>query len=135
VQQNWQDGNITKGKVMMRMQLSLFRAMLIVGFAVVGAATYRAVTTMGADAAGDIFFGDMAHPWRGQFNVDFGFHLLLVASWMMYRARSLASGALFGLLAIFAGAIFTFPYVLIATIRAAGDMRIVLLGRHAGNAQ
>jgi hypothetical protein len=119
----------------MRIELTIFRAFLIVGSIVVAAATYHAIAVMGPDAAGDIFFGDMAHPWRGQFNIDFGFHLLLAASWMIYRARSLSLGILWGVLAILMGALFTFPYILVATIRARGNMRIVLLGRHAGSEQ
>ncbi len=84
---------------------------------------------MGASAAGPIFFGDFAHSWRAQFNTDFGFHLLLIAAWMIFRAKTLASGLLCGFLAIFMGGVFTFAYLAVVTYRAKGNMALVLTGR------
>lgn len=107
-----------------------FRLLLAAAFVAMAFVTYQAVTIMGHDVAGDIFFGDMSHPWRAQFNVDFGFHLLIMACWMIYRARNLPLGILWGILSIFLGGMFSFAYLLIATFRANGDMRILLLGRH-----
>jgi hypothetical protein len=40
------------------------------------ALSVKAVGQMGLAAAGHVFFGDFSHPWRAQFNGDFGMHLL-----------------------------------------------------------
>ena len=50
---------------------------------------------------------------------------------MVYRARSWAVGLVWAVLAINLGALFTLAYLLVLSIQAKGDMRMVLLGRHA----
>lgn len=93
--------------------------------------TAKAVTAMGAGAAGEMFFGDLAHPWRAQFNTDFGLHLLLVATWFAWRDRLLVRGLLFGLLAVLFGGVFTFAFIIVEMFRTKDDVRRVLLGAHA----
>lgn len=110
-----------------------FRLALIAGWVFVLALSVTAVREMGFDAAGDFYFGDFAHPWRAQFNGDFGMHLLLVAAWMVYRTKGLVLGLLSGLLAICLGGVFTLAYLLVVSIRAKGDMGKVLLGARAGD--
>ena len=78
-----------------------------------------------------MFIGDFAHPWRAQFNADFALHLLLVAAWWVYRARSWILGLVWAVLAINVGAVFTLAYLLVVSIQVKGDMRRLLLGRHA----
>ena len=112
----------------MRTGLNVFRLFLALGWALMLYVTVKAITTLGTNAAGATFFGDMAHPWRAQFNSDFGFHLLLVAAWFIYRDRSWLRGIVFGLLAINLGSIFTFAFLFIETFRTNGDMRRLLLG-------
>lgn len=92
--------------------------------------TLHAGQALGWDKAGDVFFGDMAHPWRAQFNVDFGFHLLVVAAWMAWHASSRWLGALFVVLAVLGGGVFTFLYLLVQSVRLRGNVAAVLLGRH-----
>jgi hypothetical protein len=75
----------------MRPGLTIFRLALFIGWAVMFAISCHAVSRMGFGAAGGVFIGDFAHPWRAQFNADFALHLLLVAAWMIYRSRSWAS--------------------------------------------
>ncbi|MET0362419.1 MAG: hypothetical protein ABW048_11805 [Sphingobium sp.] len=60
---------------MRKIGVNLFRLALMIGWALLLIVSLRAVTTMGTDAASAFFFGDMAHPWRAQFNVDFALHL------------------------------------------------------------
>ena len=112
--------------------MTFFKVALAAGWLAVLAVTARAVGSMGLGAAGDIFMADFAHPWRAQFNSDFLGHILLMAGWIAWRDRVLAKGLALGLLAIMGGGAFSFGYVLVAAIRAKGDMRRLLLGDRAG---
>ena len=115
----------------MRIGNTAFCVFLAVGWLLTLYVSVHAISTMGAGAAGQVFFGDMSHPWRAQFNTDFAMHLLLVAAWMIYRSKSWVVGLICGVLAINLGAVFTFGYLLVAALRAKGDMRKVLLGARA----
>jgi len=115
----------------MRPGLVIFRVALCAGWAILFVISFQAVNRMGFGAAGDVFIGDFAHPWRAQFNGDFALHLLLVAAWMVYRSRSWIVGVICGLLAIMLGGLFTLAYLLVVSFQARGDLRQVLLGRHA----
>jgi hypothetical protein len=110
--------------------MTVLRIALAAGVLVMAWLTYQAGQQLGLDKAGDIFFGDMAHPWRAQFNVDFSFHLLLVAAWMIWSASNRALGLLFGLLAVTGGALFTFAYLFVQTFKHGGNIKAVILGRH-----
>jgi len=110
---------------------TFFRLLLCVGWLVLLVVSVKAVSAMGVDAAGQTFFNDFSHPWRAQFNTDFGLHLLLVAAWMLWRSRSLVAGLLAGLLAIGLGGLFTLVFLLVVSTQEKGDLRKVLLGRHA----
>jgi hypothetical protein len=83
---------------------------------------------MGFDAAGSTFFADFAHPWRAQFNGDFSVHLLLMASWIVYREKRLAVGIPLGLGALMGG-VFSFAYIFLATFGTGGSFTKLLLGR------
>jgi hypothetical protein len=83
---------------------------------------------MGFAAAGDVFLGDFGHPWRAQFGADFTIHLLGVATWMIWRSRSLVAGIVCAILAINCGALFTIPYLLWAVWTAGGDVAAALTG-------
>jgi hypothetical protein len=111
--------------------MTLFRIILTAAWLALAWVTWHAVQLLGLDKAGDTFFADMAHPWRAQFNTDFGFHLLLVAAWIVWSNANRMFGLLFGLLAILGGGMFTLAYLLVQTIRCGGNMQAVLLGRHA----
>ena len=50
---------------------------------------------------------------------------------MIWRAPNRIVGAVFGLLAINLGALFTLAFLMVAGWRARGDLRAVLLGRYA----
>ncbi len=113
----------------MRLGLLGFRLFLAIGWLVLLVVTIRAISEMSTGAAGAVFIGDFVHPWRAQFNTDFVVHLLLVAAWMIYRARSWAAGLICAALAVFVGGVFTLAYVLVISILAKGDMRTVMLGR------
>jgi hypothetical protein len=112
------------------MGLTLFRLALALGWGILLWITVQAGLQLGFDKAGDFFFGDMAHPWRAQFNIDFGFHLLLTAAWMIWSAQNRLVGLLCAVLAIMGGAVFTFAYLLAQTFLKGGNLKAVVLGRH-----
>jgi hypothetical protein len=76
-----------------------------------------------------IFFGDMGElGWPGQFNLDFLCFLILSALWTAWRHAFSFAGMLLAVVALVGGAGFLLPYLLIQSVRAKGDMRVVLLG-------
>lgn len=110
--------------------LNVLRLLMVVGWV---AATWLAVEAYrkaGLEAAFASFL-DGSDPWQAQFNADFGFHLLLVAAWLIYRARTWWLGVVWAVLAISTGGMFTFAYVLIVSLQVKGNVRALLLGRHA----
>jgi hypothetical protein len=115
----------------MRIGLTAFRVLLGIGWLVLLVVSVHAVKAMGAGAAGTVFMGDFAHPWRAQFNTDFSLHLLLVAAWMTWRTRPWVVGLICGILAINLGGLFTLAYLLVASFRAKGDIGKILLGDRA----
>jgi hypothetical protein len=115
----------------MRIGLFLFRLALCVAWVVLFWVSFRAVSRMGFGAAGGVFIGDFAQPWRAQFNADFALHLLLIATWLVYRARSWWVGLIWAVLAINLGGVFTLAYLLVVSFQTKGDIRELLLGRVA----
>ncbi len=77
-----------------------------------------------------IFFGDMAAlTWPGQFNFDFLCFLLLSGLWLAWRHHFSAGGILLGLAGVFGGIMLLAPYLLVASFKANGDVKMLLLGR------
>jgi RsiW-degrading membrane proteinase PrsW (M82 family) len=109
-------------------RMTAFHLLLIAVWAVVAAVTVWALAELGLPAALPTFFGDLQHPWRAQFYADLEAHLLLVGAWMIYRERSRAVGIACAVLTLLLGALFSLPYVLLASVRAHGDARVLLLG-------
>jgi hypothetical protein len=76
-----------------------------------------------------VYFGDIAGmSWRGQFDVDFSFFLVLSAIWVMWRHHFSSSGVILGIIAPIGGAVFLSTYLLIASFQVHGDMKALLLG-------
>ena len=77
-----------------------------------------------------IFFGDIAAmTWPGQFNFDFLCFLILSGLWLAWRHHFSAGGIVLGVLGFFGGIMFLAPYLLIASFRASGNMKILFLGK------
>jgi hypothetical protein len=77
-----------------------------------------------------IFFGDMAAmTWPGQFNFDFLCLLTLSGLWIAWRHHFSLGGLALGVLGLFGGIMVLAPYLLIASYKANGDEKILLLGR------
>ena len=76
-----------------------------------------------------IFFGDIAKlTWPGQFNLDFLCMLLLSGLFVAHRHRFSPAGIALGLLATVGGSLFLSAYLLVASLRARGDLTVLLLG-------
>jgi hypothetical protein len=109
--------------------MRLLQVYLVTAWLLLVGVTAHAVMSLGLDG-GNIFLTDFAQPWRAQFNTDFTLHVLPIAAWIIWREPSKIVGLLCAVGAI-AGGVFTLPYLLIATIRARGDLRRLLLGKHS----
>jgi hypothetical protein len=81
-----------------------------------------------------IFFGDMASlTWPGQFNFDFTCFLLLSGLWLAWRHHFSPGGLLLGLVGVFGGIMLLAPYLLFASYKANGSMKVLLLGKARAN--
>ena len=81
-----------------------------------------------------IFFGDIAAmTWPGQFNFDFLCFLILSGLWLAWRHHFSAGGIVLGVLGLFGGIMFLAPYLLIASFKANGDIKILFLGKTRAN--
>ncbi len=108
-----------------------FRLFLLLGWIVVALFTAVAVSQQPIGDA-EVFITDIAAmTWRGAFNVDFTCHVLLLALWVMWRHRFSPLGLLWGLCCVAGGVLFSFIYLLVASVQAGGDIRALLLGRQA----
>ena len=105
-------------------------------FLLISTVVIYVITIMAVNAKGFnwpiVYFGDLLQlDWRSQFNADFLIHLFLLASWVAWREGFTPKGYLFGFLSIIMGGMFGFVYLLVATIKAKGDPKLLLLGVHA----
>ena len=77
-----------------------------------------------------VFLGDMAAmTWPGQFNADFMGMLSLSGLWLAWRHEFSAAGLALGVLGFFGGMMVLAPYLLIASMHANGDVKILMIGR------
>jgi hypothetical protein len=111
--------------------MPLLRIFLLAATIVIFVISIYVVTTKGLNWP-EVFFGDLLEfDWRSQFNADFLIHLFLLATWICWREGFKLKGYIFGFLSIFLGGMFGFPYLLIATYKAKGDPRLIVLGERA----
>ncbi len=81
-----------------------------------------------------IFFGYMVSlTWPGQFNFDFMCFLLLSGLWLAWRHHFSPGGVLLGLVGVFGGIMLLAPYLLLASFKANGDIKVLLLGKVRAN--
>ena len=77
-----------------------------------------------------IFFSNIAAmTWSGQFNFDFMTFLALDGLWLAWRHRFSAAGIALGIIGFFGGMMFLAPYLFYASVRANGDVKVLLLGK------
>lgn len=83
-----------------------------------------------------VFLRDMAAiSWPGQFDFDFFCFLTLCGIWVAWRHQYSPGGLVLGLVAVLGGILFLAPYLLMAHVRAKGNMQEVLLGKSRVNLQ
>lgn len=76
-----------------------------------------------------VFWADLQSlGWRGQFNLDFSGLLLLASLWLAWRHRFSPLGLGLGLFELVGGAPFLCIYLLLASLHAQGDIKVLLLG-------
>ncbi len=76
-----------------------------------------------------VFFGDIGQfSWPGQFDLDFMCLLALSAVWVGWRHRFSPLGLGLAVAAFFFGTLFLTAYLLIASLRARGDLTELLTG-------
>jgi len=107
----------------------LLRGYLLLGWLLLIAITVWAVSSLGLEG-GKVFFSDYAHGWRAQFYTDFLLHVFPITAWVIWREPSRVVGLLCGIGTLFGG-VFTLLYLLVATYRAKGDVKRLLLGSQA----
>ena len=79
-----------------------------------------------------LFFGEIqALTWQGQFNYDFACYLLLSVIWIAWRQKFAPASFLLSLVGMILGMTFFAPYLLYLTFKEKGNIRNVLLGKHA----
>ena len=81
-----------------------------------------------------VFFADIvAMNWSGQFNSDFTGFLALSALWLAWRHDFSPAGLALGVRGFFGGMMALTLYLFVASGRANGDAKVLLLGpRRAG---
>ena len=103
---------------------------LAASWLIIAGITVYAVSTLGVNFL-QYFFGDMlTNGWRMQFNVDFALHLLLFACWVLWREGVNPTGIICAVL-VFFGGLFSCLYLLYRLHQANGNVKHLLLGRHA----
>lgn len=108
--------------------MTAFRIHLVVLVALVAAYTLAVMATHGANLF-PAFFGAIREvDWQGQFNLDFLCMLTLSGLFVARRHRFSPLGCALGLAAFFGGVLFLGPYLLVASVRARGDVATLLLG-------
>lgn len=109
--------------------MTAFRLWLIMMIVALSAYTLIVIANHGMGLV-PIFFGDMAKmEWPGQFNADFMGFLTLSALWLAWRHHFTPTGLVLGLFGLFGGIMFLAPYLLIASYKANGDVKELLLGK------
>lgn len=105
-----------------------FRILLSLMFLTIAAYTAVTISHHGLGLL-TVFFGDMrAMTWPGQFNLDFFTFLLMSGLWLAWRHNFSPAGLAFGIVGVFGGMLFLSAYLLVASFRAKGDIRVMLLG-------
>lgn len=79
-----------------------------------------------------VFFGELsAFSWSGQFNFDFLCYLSLSAIWTAWREKFSGRAIFLAVIALVFGILFFAPYLLYLSVKAKGDVRVLLLGQWA----
>jgi hypothetical protein len=109
--------------------MAMFRVYLLVVLACVTGYALVAGYHHGWNYFSPFFSGIADLTWSGQFNVDFLAYLGLAGIWVAWRHQFSGKGIALGLVAFFGGTMFLAPYLLWASAQAAGDAKVLLMGK------
>jgi hypothetical protein len=110
--------------------MTSFRILLCLAWLAALVVGVHAYVTEGM-VAGHVFGQDIVNiMWRGQFDVDFLCHLVVLALWVAWRDKFSLGGIVTAVLCVLGGGVVSFAYLLALTWTSRGDMRQVLLGAH-----
>ncbi len=108
--------------------MTAFRGFLILIIAALGIYTAMVGVNHGWNLF-PVFVGDLAAmTWAGQFNADFTGFLLLSGLWLSWRHHFSPGGLALGIAGFFGGMMFLAPYLVSASFKANGDIRVLPLG-------
>ena len=108
--------------------MTLLRAFLVLLYLVFAGYTIAVMAEHGVNFL-PAFLGQLAAlTWSGQINLDLLIYLLTGAGWIAWRHEFSPGGIALAVLAL-SGSLTFVPYLLIASVRAEGDVRTMLLGR------
>jgi len=114
--------------------MKILRYFLVLSTIIIYSITVIAINGYGVNWPA-VAIGDLASlSWRSQFDIDFIIHLLLLATWVVWREGATTRAYLFGLLSVVMGGMFSFPYIVYTSIKAKGNVKDMLLGVHADKA-
>ena len=108
--------------------MRVLQVYLILAWILLAIVTGYAIADSGLQG-GNVFLTDFEHPWRAQFNTDFCLYAVLFGAWVLWREPSKLVGLACALGSL-AGGLFALLYVAVASFRAQGDIRRLLLGAH-----
>lgn len=112
--------------------MTLLRLLLLIMFTIIVAYTLMVANTHGWGLI-SVFVDDIvAINWSGQFNLDFMGYLILSATWVAWRHCFSLSGVGLALLASVGGMTFFAPYLLLASVKAKGNIKQLLMGQQQG---
>jgi hypothetical protein len=113
--------------------MNTLRAYLVLVFACLGAYTLWVGSQHGWNLLPVFFLSIAEASWSGQFNLDFMCLLGLSGAWVAWRHHFTSGGLALGVATCLGGMLFLAPYLLWASMQAAGDAQVLLLGKGRGN--
>jgi hypothetical protein len=108
---------------------NLFRAFLLIAWLACIGTTVYGTYALGFETMLPYFMQGYSHPWGEAINIDFTFHVLASSLWLVWTAKTVGRGVVYGLLAFCFGGSFTFAYLLVQSFKTKGDLKALALGR------
>ncbi|MBF9152344.1 hypothetical protein [Novosphingobium jiangmenense] len=104
------------------------RAFLLLWLSLMVAYTVMVVAGHGLDFLSPFSAAVARFGWEGQFSLDLAGFLILTAIWIAWRHGMSAIGVPIAVLMVSAGMIGVSLYLLLASVAARGDVKVLLLG-------
>ena len=110
--------------------MSLIKPLSILLFALIAIYTLFVIIGHGGDFITPFFLSLFAVDWEGQFILDFGMYLLLVALWIAWRHNYSAAGIAMAVASMFGGMMFFAIYLFLIARKSEGDPKRLFLGEN-----